>query len=494
MVHFLRKFLTAAAALLAFVLLQQVALSQTNCTFCNQVERPTPPPPPSVNSNQIAPQIKALQNLTDPIIINIVPGEVVDRSALNTPPNPPVLTILGQGTPGQGGPTNTFPRINGMPPPGENRFVQDEILIFVRGLLTQEQIDRLRALGLSLMEQQTLGSLNVTFYKFHIDNGATVRAAIATVQQAFQFPLTQPNYSFFAVQQAGAPAQQQDDATQYVVAKLRLNEVHRLVRGNNITIAVVDSEIDAAHPDLQGAVAQRYSAVGAPEKPHPHGTGMAGAIGSHQRLVGIAPGARLFAVHAFSTAATSESTTFQILKGIDWSVTQGARVINMSFAGPKDPALERALKAAYDRNIVLVAAVGNAGPRSPPLYPGADPNVIGVTATDENDKIFTGANRGRQVALAAPGVDILVPAPDGAYQLTTGTSVASAEMSGVVALMLERNPNLRPADVKRILTATAKRLGTGARDDTYGAGLVDPLRAVQQAAEPRVSSAAPPRR
>jgi subtilisin family serine protease len=165
----------------------------------------------------------------------------------------------------------------------------------------------------------------------------------------------------------------------------------------------------------------------------------------------------------------------------------------MSFAGPKDPALERALKAAHDRNVVLVAAVGNAGPRSPPLYPGADPNVIGVTATDENDKIFSGANRGRQVALAAPGVDILVPAPEGTYQLTTGTSVASAEMSGVVALMLERNPNLKPADVKRILIATAKRLGTATRDDTYGAGLVDPLRAVQ-AADPRVSSVGPARR
>jgi subtilisin family serine protease len=221
---------------------------------------------------------------------------------------------------------------------------------------------------------------------------------------------------------------------------------------------------------------------------------MAGAIGSHQRLTGIAPGARLFGVLAFSSnAANAEGTTFHILKGIDWAVAQGARIINMSFAGPKDPALERALKAAHDRNVVLVAAVGNAGPKSPPLYPGADPNVIGVTATDENDKIFSGANRGRQVALAAPGVDILVPAPEGTYQLTTGTSVASAEMSGVVALMLERNPNLKPADVKRILIATAKRLGTAARDDTFGAGLVDPLRAVQ-AADPRVSSVGPARR
>ncbi len=221
---------------------------------------------------------------------------------------------------------------------------------------------------------------------------------------------------------------------------------------------------------------------------------MAGAIASHQKLIGIAPGARLLAVHAFSSkAATAESTTFQILKGIDWAVVQGARIINMSFAGPRDPSMERALKAAYDRNVVLVAAAGNAGPKSPPLFPGADPNVIAVTATDADDKLFPGANRGKYVAVAAPGVDILVPAPEDTYQLTTGTSVASAEVSGVVALMLERNPRLRPADVRRILTTTARRLGTAPRDNNFGSGLVDPLKAIAAAGTPRVSSATPRR-
>ena len=233
-----------------------------------------------------------------------------------------------------------------------------------------------------------------------------------------------------------------------------------MVRGTNVPIAVIDSEIDAAHPDLEGAVTQRYDAVGAPDKPHPHGTGMAGAIGARQRLLGIAPAARLLAVHAFSTSvATPESTTFNILKGIDWAVNQGVRVINMSFAGPNDPSLERALKAAYDKNIVLIAAAGNAGPKSPPLYPGADPNVIAVTATDVDDKLFPGANRGKYVSVSAPGVDILVPAPENTYQITTGTSVAAAQVSGIVALLLERNPKLTPADVRRILQSSARRLG-----------------------------------
>jgi subtilisin family serine protease len=150
----------------------------------------------------------------------------------------------------------------------------------------------------------------------------------------------------------------------------------------------------------------------------------------------------------------------------------------MSFAGPADPRLADILDRATKRGIVLVAAAGNAGPNSPPLFPAADKNVIAVTATDMEDRLYTGANRGNHIAVAAPGVDVLVPAPDGGYQFTTGTSVAAAHVSGVVALLLERNPKLTPAEVRRILTRTAKSLGP--RDRT-GAGLVNAYQAVANA-------------
>jgi subtilisin family serine protease len=152
----------------------------------------------------------------------------------------------------------------------------------------------------------------------------------------------------------------------------------------------------------------------------------------------------------------------------------------MSFAGPRDPALAQELQIAREKGLLLVGAAGNDGPKSPPLYPGADPNVLAVTATDVKDHLFTGANQGTYVAVAAPGVDILVPAPHAGVEFTTGTSVATAHVSGVAALLLAQKPSLTPADLRAILTSTAKRLGPKGSERQFGAGLVDPLKALHQ--------------
>ena len=167
-----------------------------------------------------------------------------------------------------------------------------------------------------------------------------------------------------------------------------------------------------------------------------------------------------------------------ILKGLDYAAAHGAQIVNMSFAGPKDALIERGIAAAAARGIVMVAASGNAGPKSPPLYPGANPNVIAVSATDAQDRLFAASNRGGYVALAAPGVDIFLPAPDDKYQMTSGTSFSAAYVSGLVALMLERNPALKPDEVRAILTKTARDLGAPGRDDLFGAGEADAFAAV----------------
>src|SRR5262249_2705932 len=237
---------------------------------------------------------------------------------------------------------------------------------------------RLGARGLPPLPSETLAIPGATVAPCLTKRGRSPAEIIRALTAIQLVAVAQPNYVYTLQQQPSDPVPAsrgdatQGDPAQYMLEKLKISDAHRMVRGTDVPIAVIDSEIDVTHPDLEGVVTKRFDAVGAPENSHAHGTGMAGGLAAHPRLLGTAPAAGLLAVHASSsTAPTAESTTFNILKGINWSVQEGARIINMSFAGPRDPSLARALKAAYDKGIVLIAAAGNAGPKSPPLFPGA---------------------------------------------------------------------------------------------------------------------------
>ena len=363
-----------------------------------------------------------------------------------------------------------------LPPAGETRFTRQLILDIAPSVSTPT-LDAMAARhDMTRIESRTFQLLGRTLHLWRLDGAGSAVEMLSNLSRTE--PLVrggQVNFLYTLTQEEAAPV----NADQYAPQKLNLQEAHRLARGNRVLVAVINSEVDASHPDLAGAVAANFDASADDEAPHSHGTGMAGAIAARRTMLGVAPQAGLLTVRAFSTRANSvEGTTFNILKGLDWSAAQGARVVNMSFAGPSDPRLREALLKANRKGIVLIAAVGNAGPNSPLLYPAADPNVIAVTATDARDTLFPGANRGSHIAVAAPGVDILVPAPDGGYQFTTGTSVAAAEVSGAAALLIERNPSLTPAEVRKILMDTAKDLGTKGKDRDFGAGLIDALRAV----------------
>jgi subtilisin family serine protease len=406
------------------------------------------------------------------------------------PPSPPsgpqtLTQVQIQGTqgppppsPGGGQTTTTVQQLRpGCTIPAAGApHVLNELVAVTRAGMSDAAADLIAAAhGMTRLESSTVFGRRM--HRWRIDGGTPAEDMIRNV--CAQVVTIQVNYLFQLTQQEQEPV----NSDQYAPQKLNLVAAHRLARGDRVLVAVIDSEVDATHPDLAGAIVRSFEAAAEAERPHAHGTGMAGAIAAHRTMLGTAPRVGLLTVRAFGTRANNvEGTTFNILKGLDWAAAQGARVVNMSFAGPSDPRLRDALAKAKQKGMVLIAAAGNAGPSSPPLYPAADPNVIAVTATDPDDKIFPGANRGNHIAVAAPGVDILAPAPDGTYQFTTGTSVAAAEVSGVVALMIERNPALTPNEVKKILMDTAKRIGPKGKD--FGAGLVDALQAVSAVKPP----------
>lgn len=365
----------------------------------------------------------------------------------------------------------------GVPPAGERRYVPDEVVVEIGGAPTDQQIQALATqFRLVRLESLRIALTNTTFLRWRIPDRRPVPAVVRSLERDARVRTAQPNYLYVTAESAAAPPPPSEgDPAQYALAKLRLGEAHGLARGDKVKVAVIDSGIDVEHPELAGVIAGQYDALDSKEGPHPHGTGIAGIIAAHARLMGAAPAVQILAVRAFGA---TQGSTFSILKGLDWAVTQNARVINMSFAGPSDPALQRALAAARQKGAILVAAAGNAGPKSPPLYPAADAGVIAVTATDANDKLFAMANRGRYVAIAAPGVDILMPAPNGAYQMSSGTSMAAAYVSGIAALILERQPKLDPDAIRKVLLSTARDLGPKGRDDQFGAGLTDAYQAV----------------
>ncbi len=331
--------------------------------------------------------------------------------------------------------------------------------------------------GVIRVASENFPLLGATISLFRITDGRsyeTVRRELAADGSVRNL---QPNYRYVLQDQKAAPSE--GDPAQYAVAKLHLPQAHTLAHGANVTVAVIDSGIDTGHPELKDSIADSYDALGSGEGPHIHGTGIAGAIVAHARLMGSAPEARIIAIRAFGgTTGGAESSSYVILKSLNYAAEHGAQIVNMSFAGPKDAVIERAIAATAARGLVLVAAAGNAGAKSPPLYPAANPNVIAVSATDAQDRLFAASNRGTYVALAAPGVDIFLPAPDGKYQMTSGTSFSAAYVSGIAALLLERNFALKPEALRLTLAKTAHDLGAPGRDDLFGDGEADAYAAV----------------
>lgn len=325
--------------------------------------------------------------------------------------------------------------------------------------------------------------LEARVQRYRIPDRRTPADVIAAMQGDPRITLAQPNYLYRL--QGGKAAKRARGSMikmQYAPTSLQLDAAHKLATGQRARVAVIDSGVDRQHPELAEALVGSFNAVGDRKpKPDAHGTAIAGIIGARAKLLGVAPGVQLLAARAFFRERGGKplTTTFVLLRAVDWSFTQKARVFNLSFTGPEDDAVRKILQNAHDRGSILVAAAGNAGPRAPPAYPAAYPHVLAITAHDKADKLYKKANTGDYVAAAAPGVDVLVPIPRGGYDVKSGTSFAAAHISGIIALMLEQNPGLTLDEVRAHITQAAHDLGPKGHDKLFGAGRADALGALQ---------------
>jgi subtilisin len=207
-----------------------------------------------------------------------------------------------------------------------------------------------------------------------------------------------------------------------------------------------------------------------------HGTHVAGIIGARQNgsgIVGVAPNCNLYAVKALNNYGQGNYSW--IISAIIWCVRKKMDVINMSLGGPGHvQALQNACDYAYQKNVLIVAAAGNAGPNDDTVgYPGRYDSVVSVSAIDASGNISSFSSRGHQVDLAAPGVNILSTLPGNRYGIKNGTSMAAPHVTGAAALTISSHRFTPAETVRKILLQTADNLGISGRDNEYGHGLVD---------------------
>lgn len=356
-------------------------------------------------------------------------------------------------------------------------FIPNEILV----LVTSDQADAVGAelaatFNLNVVETVPVALLEGSIIRFRYPDNRPLSDVIALLRSDLRVSQAQPNNYYHPVVKKKKKRSRRSKG-QYSLAKLSVSPAHEISQGRDVTVAVIDTGIDTRHPVLAKSIAKSFDAVGDGKKAADrHGTAIAGLIAGQGKVKGVAPLSKLLAVRAFSMHREYNkpmTSGMILLRALDWSYANQARIFNMSFSGPYDPLVQKALKSAYEKGVILVAAAGNGGPKAAPAYPAAYKNVIAITALDNKDKLYAHANRGSYVTVAAPGVDMLVPSLKNGYRYSSGTSLAAAQISGLIALLLEKNPQASAQEVRESIIASARDLGPAGYDTHFGAGLAD---------------------
>lgn len=279
---------------------------------------------------------------------------------------------------------------------------------------------------------------------------------------------------------------------------VRAPEAWKIEKGSsNVVVAVVDTGIDSNHPDLSpnvwrakdGKYGWDYTVNKAdPVDFHGHGTHVAGIIGAVSNpksgIAGVAQKVSIMAVKYYSDSNSGAVNLRNTIRAIEFAVENGAKIINYSGGGPEFSQAEYlAIKKAEAKGVLFVAAAGNERQNVDEAqnfyYPSAYglQNMISVAATDINNRLIASSNWGKKhVDVAAPGENIYSTLPGGRYGSMSGTSQATAFVTGIAALLLSKNPKLTPIEIRRLIVESAdqipglaSRVRSGGRANAYAA-------------------------
>lgn len=268
---------------------------------------------------------------------------------------------------------------------------------------------------------------------------------------------------------------------QWYLDSLKVSRAQEISTGAGVTVAVVDTGV-YPHRDLKANLLTGYNIVTArPDgrtDTNGHGTRMAGIIAAPGRgdsgVRGIAPGAKILPIKASDTGGFVGDSVAQ---GINYAVSHKAQVINVSIQAAPSINLLKAIKAATEADIVVVGGAGNDG-GTLVGYPASAPGALGVGATDRHGNHWSDSTRGPSLQICAPGVDIVSTGLHDKYTTAEGTSDSTAIVSGAVALVRAKFPQLSAAEVIHRIAATADDNGPPGRDDDCGFGELNIVKAL----------------
>jgi hypothetical protein len=340
-----------------------------------------------------------------------------------------------------------------------------------------ETLASVRRLGFRLIEARPFAALGLSVLKLSTPTGLDARQGVA---------LLHARYPDLTVDVNSLYGSYETEAAQ-VVSLPAPDYARRMIRwsggegcGAGLRIGMIDSALASGLPAFAGRKLHQHSFL---EPGHlatdpVHGTAIAALLvgatdPAHPSTGGLLPDADLYAGAVFERKdGQSQANAFGIAAALDWMVQNRVAVVNISLAGDNNALMALAVHRASARGTILVAAAGNGGPDAPPAYPGALPDVIAVTAVDQDDAVFPEANRGDYIAFAAPGVRIWVLGPDGQGRYQTGTSFAAPFALGTAALEIMHGAPLKADVLRQLLAAKAHVLGVGAKNPIFGYGLV----------------------
>ncbi len=313
------------------------------------------------------------------------------------------------------------------------------------------------------VEGWPIQSLDVYCEVLTVPEGRNVAEVIAALNRDPRVDLAQP-MNLFETQAA-----KYDDPyleLQSAATAMEVESAHELATGRGVSIAIIDSAVDGDHPDLRGRVRLARNLVAE----HPldrrgeiHGTAIAGIIGSavnnREGIIGVAPDVSITALRACwavgETGLAAQCSSFSLARALEVALGLQPNVINLSLAGPDDPLLSRLLDRVIERGIVVVAA-HPATAESSHAFPSSHPHVLTAHSS------LVAVNSDSPYTLAAPATEVLTTTPGAGYAFLSGNSLAAAHATGVVALMMERQPDLDAERIAAILTATTTYSGGSA--------------------------------